>query len=88
MFCTTLLPVEETQTMLGTIQVLVALLASCVEGAQHFQGGSTQKANGDSNDQIERFLMENDRNWDRSRHCDWLMVMPNPHLAVKGELMS
>ena len=68
------------------IHVLIALLASGVNGTQDLQGGTTQKAIEESNDQIERFLMENDKNWDRRRHCDWLIVTPNPQLVVKGPL--
>ena len=69
------------------IHVLLVLLASRVEGTKDLQGGTAQKSNEDSNDQIERFLMEDDKNWDRSRHCDWLMVTPNPQLTAKGELI-
>ena len=77
---------SEPLTMLCTlINVLLVLLASRVEGTKDLQGGTAQKFNEYSNDQIERFLMEDDKNWDRSRHCDWLMVTPNPQLVVKGQ---
>ena len=39
----------------------------------------------DNSVQIEKFLMENDKNWDRDRHCDWVILTPNPHTAKEGD---
>ena len=38
----------------------------------------------DNSRQIEKFLMQNDRNWDRNRHCDWVTLADNPRIIMQA----
>ena len=37
----------------------------------------------DNSRRIEKFLMDNDRNWDRNRHCDWVTLTANPRNVMQ-----
>ena len=60
----------------------MGLMALGATVSQNLQDNNYFKAAEDNSWQIEKFLMENDKNWDHNRHCDWIMLMPNPHLIM------
>ena len=38
----------------------------------------------DNSRRIEKFLMQNDRNWDRNRHCDWVTLTDIPRIVMQA----
>ena len=59
------------------IHTLIGLVAlGTAEGSQYLQDYGYLRAAVDNGVQIEKFLMENDKNWDRDRHCDWVILTP------------
>ena len=68
------------------VHILAAfLMALGVEASPYMQEKGYLRAAEENSMRVERFLMEGDKNWNRDRHCDWVILRPNPNIGLKGD---
>ena len=66
------------------VYFLMVLLAMDTKASRYLHNKNYLTAVQDNSRRIEKFLMQNDRNWDRNRHCDWVTLTDIPRIVMQA----
>ena len=67
------------------VHIITLLMALGAKASPYLQDKGYLRVADENSIPLEKFLMEGDKNWDRDRHCDWVILRPNSNIALEGD---